>query len=121
VTIELLGLELHGFHGVLPEERARGQRFVFDVRLEPRSTDSSRTDDIEDAVDYRHVVAVVREVSDGRAYHLLEALAAATAEALLERLPVARVEVRVRKPDVELALPVEHAAVTVERYATESE
>ena len=46
---------------------------------------------------------------------LLEALAAGVADALLERFPVSRVRVRVRKPDVRLEAPVEHAAVTVER------
>ena len=57
------------------------------------------------------------EVSEARAYHLLEALASALAEALLSRFPLGRVRVRVRKPDVELARPVDHAAVVVERYS----
>jgi dihydroneopterin aldolase len=122
VRIELQGLELRGFHGVLPGEREQGQRFLVDIRLEPRSRRGAETDEIADAVDYRDVVEVVRQVSDGRAYHLLEALATALVESLLERLAVEWVEVRVRKPDVALGVPVEHAAVTVERYAeTDSE
>jgi dihydroneopterin aldolase len=116
VTIELLGLELRGFHGVLEEERREGQRFLVDVWLDPEGDAGASSDRIEDAVDYRHVVAIVQEVSNGRAYHLLEALTSALADALLEQLGVARVRVRVRKPDVRLAVPVEHAAVVVERY-----
>jgi dihydroneopterin aldolase len=114
-TIELVGLELHGYHGVNPEERRDGQRFLFDVWLEvPDGTGSS--DRIEDTIDYRQVAALVREVSDGRSYQLLEALAASLAEALLERFAVVRsARVRVRKPDVRLDPPVEHSAVTVER------
>ncbi len=46
---------------------------------------------------------------------LLEAFASAIAQMLLDRFPVERVKVRVRKPDVVLATPVEHAAVVVER------
>jgi 7,8-dihydroneopterin aldolase/epimerase/oxygenase len=117
VKVELRGLELHGYHGVLPEERERGQRFLVDVRFEPADSQASTSDDIAAAVDYRDAVAVVGEVFDGRAFHLLEALATSLAEALLERLPLAWVEVTVRKPDVALERPVEHAAVTVERYA----
>jgi dihydroneopterin aldolase len=113
--VELRGLELHGYHGVLSEERERGQRFLVDVRFEPADGGAAESDDIGDAVDYRDAVAVVREVFDGRAFHLLEALATALADALLESLPLAWVEVTVRKPDVALAGPVEHAAVTVER------
>jgi dihydroneopterin aldolase len=122
VKVELRGLELYGFHGVLPEERDHGQRFLVDVRVEPRSDRAAETDEIAHAVDYRAIVEIVRRVSADRGYHLLEALAVALADQLLERLPVVWVEVTVRKPDVALELPVEHAAVTVERYAvTDSE
>lgn len=115
MRIELVGLELHGRHGVLEEERRRGQRFLFDVELEPASPEGALSDRIEDAVDYRDAVAIVRRVSGARAYHLLEALAADLAEALLAELDVVHVLVRVRKPDVDLGVPVEHAAVVVER------
>jgi 7,8-dihydroneopterin aldolase/epimerase/oxygenase len=110
-TIELAGLEVFGYHGENEDERRDGQRFLYDVELDVGEAGSS--DRIEDAVDYREVAACVRDVSESRAFHLLEALAAAVADALLERFPVARVRVRVRKPDVRL--PVEHAAATVER------
>jgi dihydroneopterin aldolase len=110
-TIELSGLEVFGYHGVNEHERRDGQRFLYDLALEVGEAGSS--DRIEDAVDYREVAACVRDVSESRAFHLLEALAAAVADGLLERFPVERVRVRVRKPDVRL--PVEHAAATVER------
>lgn len=114
MRIELRGLALHGYHGVLDHERRDGQRFLFDVELEVGEAGSS--DRIEDAVDYRDVAACVREVSDGRAFRLLEALATALAEALLARFPaVERVEVRVHKPDVELEPPVEVAAISAVR------
>lgn len=115
MTIELAGLELFGHHGVLAEEREHGQRFIVDVWLEVSDTTAGTTDLIEDAVDYRLVVACVREVSDGRAYNLLEAFATALVETLLERFPLEKARVRVRKPDVRLNLPVEYSAVEVER------
>ena len=114
VRVELAGLELFGRHGALEEERREGQRFLFDVWLDVPG-EAADSDRLEDAVDYRDVVAVVREVSDGRAFTLLEALAAAVADALLARFPAERVRVRVRKPDVCLAAPVDYAAVSVER------
>ena len=115
MTIELHGIILHGYHGVLDEERRDGQRFLVDVEFDLEHEQASRSDAIEDAVDYRGVVARVREVSDARAYHLLETLSAAIADALLEDWPVSAVRVRVRKPDVVLDPPVEYAAVSVER------
>jgi dihydroneopterin aldolase len=113
LRIELAGIEVHGHHGALEEERERGQTFLFDVELEVGERGSS--DRIEDALDYRDVVACVKEVSDRQAYHLLEALAGALADELAARFPVETVYVRVRKPDVVLDPPVEHAAVVATR------
>ena len=115
MTIELHGIELHGFHGVLEQERREGQRFLVDVDLDLSDERAAATDRIEDALDYRDVVSTVGEVSQAGAYHLLEAFATAIAEALVARFPVTRVRVRVRKPDVVLAHPVDHAAAVVER------
>jgi dihydroneopterin aldolase len=118
MTIELRGIELYGFHGVLESERQHGQRFLVDLDLELDdgvARTAAAGDRIEDAVDYRDVIDAVRDVSDARAYMLLEAFAAALADLLLSRFALARVRVRVRKPDVLLASPVEHAAVVVER------
>jgi dihydroneopterin aldolase len=110
VKIELHGLELHGRHGVLPEEREHGQTFWYDVELEVGEWGAS--DRLDDAVDYRDVAATVREVNDRR-FELLEALASTVAETLRERFPVARVKVRVRKRPA--GLGVEYSAVTAER------
>jgi dihydroneopterin aldolase len=113
MKIELVGIQLRGYHGATEEERERGQRFLFDVELDVG--EQGRSDKIEDAVDYRDVVACVRELSDGHAYHLLEALASTLADELIARFPVESVFVRVRKPEVVLDPPVEYAAVSATR------
>jgi len=110
VIIELQGLELFGYHGVLEEEKENGQKFWYDLELEVGGWGA--TDRIEEAVDYRLVVDAVREVNERR-FELLEALAATVAETLMERFAVARVKVRVRKRPP--GLPVEFSAVTAER------
>ena len=114
MRVELRGLEVFGYHGVDEEERRAGQPFLYDVLLDV--SDAALSDQIEDAVDYRQVAARVREVSDSRSFNLLEALAAAVADAVAESFPVERVRVRVRKPNVRPAgLAVEWSAATVER------
>ena len=115
MTIELHGILLHGFHGVLEQERRDGQRFLVDVELDLEQEQAAQSDRIEDAVDYRGVASRVQELSDARAYQLLEAFAAAVADALVAEWPVRAVRVRVRKPDVVLDPPVEYTAVSVER------
>jgi 7,8-dihydroneopterin aldolase/epimerase/oxygenase len=114
IVVEVEGLELDGHHGASADEQERGQRFLFDIRLEV--SDAALSDRLEDAVDYREVVRCVSEISDGRRFALLEALAAAVADAIVSRFPVEAVRVRVRKPDVRPAgFAVEWTAATVER------
>jgi dihydroneopterin aldolase len=112
VLVELAALEIPGRHGVEDWEREQEQPFVYDLELELAEPASDR---IEETVDYREVVELVRAVSQTKQFQLLETMAAAVADALLERFPLVRARVRVRKPQVQLGLPVEHAAASVER------
>ena len=117
-TIELSGLVVFGHHGYLEEERRLGQRFLVDLWVDVRGA-ATDTDRIEDTVDYRRLADLVREVFGGRERLLLEGLAGAVADGIVERFSaVDRVRVRVRKPDVVLDPPVDHAAVVVEREKT---
>jgi dihydroneopterin aldolase len=115
VTIELMGLVVFGHHGYLEEERRLGQRFLVDLWVDVRG-EATESDRIEDTVDYRRIAALVRDVFAGEERLLLEGLAGSIADGILERFAaVDRARVRVRKPDVVLDPPVEHAAVIVER------
>jgi dihydroneopterin aldolase len=113
VKVELRGLQLFGYHGVEDEEQRLGQLFLYDVELEVG--DRGADDRIEHAVDYTRVAAAVQEVNERR-FDLLEALATAVADTLVERFSPESVVVRVRKPYVRPAgLEVEFSAVTVAR------
>lgn len=111
VLVELKGLEIRGRHGATPEEHEREQPFLYDLELELPEPAGDR---LEETVDYREVVDVVREVSTTER-QLLETLAAAVADALVQRFPLERARVRVRKPEVRLDAPVEWTAATAER------
>ena len=113
ITVEVRGLRVFGRHGVHAEERERGQDFVFDIELEVGERGVS--DRIEEAVDYVEVARVVQDVSDARAYALLEALASAVADELERRYEPERLRVRVAKPEVRPAGLEGAVAVVVSR------
>ena len=113
VLVELYGLEVAGAHGVEEEERRRSQPFLYDLWLEV--PDASTSDRLEATVDYRDAGRCVQESSEGRQFQLLEAMAAAVADALVARFELEAARVRVRKPAVRLEAPVEWTAATVER------
>ena len=114
VTLELRGLEVPGRHGVEEEERTADRPFLYDLFMDVG--DAALSDRIEDAIDYRDVAACVREVSDARSYHLIEALAAAVADALVARFALGWVRVRIRKPGLVVAgLQLAESVAVVER------
>ena len=116
MTIELQGLSVFGRHGYHEEERRKGQRFLVDLWVDVESDAAATSDLIEETVDYRKLASFVEEVFGGPSHLLLEALAGTVADGVLTRFQEVRaVRVRVRKPDVALQPPVEHAAVIVER------
>jgi dihydroneopterin aldolase len=114
-TIELRGLVVFGHHGYLEEERRLGQRFLVDLWVDVEG-EATASDRIEDTVDYRKLAGLVRDVFGGDERLLLEGLAGAVADGIVDGFAaVTRARVRVRKPDVVLEPPVEYAAVVVER------
>jgi dihydroneopterin aldolase len=87
--------------GVGDLEKSWVQKVTLDVELYLDLSRAARSDRIEDTVDYQRVYELVREVSEARKYHLVEALAHQIATGVIDRFGAERVVVRVRK----LSLP----------------
>jgi dihydroneopterin aldolase len=115
VEVEVEGLEVYAYHGVLPHERAIGQTFLLDLVLTPQSDAATLSDRLEDAVDYSAVCARAIELAQGGPYQLIERLAGVLADALLSEFPLDAVRVRVRKPHAPLQHRFGHVAAVVER------
>lgn len=98
--IRLEGLSVFGHHGARPYEKEAGQRLEFDLELEPTDDRAERSDKLADTLDYDHLYRTVVEVVEGQSFHLLEALAACTAEEILKRFAVRRVKVRIAKQNL---------------------
>ena len=98
--IRLEGLSVFGHHGARPYEKEAGQRLEVDLVLEPTSTAAETSDRLADTIDYDLLYQLVREIVEGKSYHLLEALACTTAETILERFPIRKATVRIAKQNL---------------------
>jgi len=96
--IVLTGLTFYGYHGVRPEERALGQRFVVDLALEMDLRPAGESDDLALTASYSEIYRAVREVVEGPPRNLLETVAEGIAEATLAASGAQVVHVRVAKP-----------------------
>jgi len=114
--IRLAGMVFYGYHGVSPEERSLGQRFVVDLDVETDLSRAGASDDLADTVSYARLYNAVRAVVEGAPRKLLESVAETTAGAVLEGFPIEAVRVRVTKssPPIKGAV-LESASVDVYR------
>lgn len=57
------GLKLHGYHGVLEQERKVGNEFRFDLEIEYDFCEAAMTDTLDGTLNYTMVIEVVKEVN----------------------------------------------------------
>ena len=95
-------MQFYAYHGVNPEERSLGQRFLVDVELTTDLRAAGQSDNLADTVNYSTVYKCVRAVVEGEPRHLIESVADAIARELLADTRVTHVTVVVRKPEVAL-------------------
>lgn len=101
--IFLEAVRFYAYHGVNPEERVQGQRFVVDIRLAIDLRAAGVTDDLTQTVNYSAVYKRVKAIVEGPPRNLIEALAEDIASAILTDFPATTaVTVTVRKPEVAL-------------------
>jgi dihydroneopterin aldolase len=113
--ITLTGLELFGYHGVFPDEKREGQRFVVDVTIWLDVTAAAASDDLNGTVNYAELAELASEVVTGPARDLIETVAAEIADEVMRRYPVHAVEVTVHKPSAPIPLTFADVSVTIRR------
>ena len=96
-VIRLNNMVFYGYHGVSAEEKETGRRYEVDCELEADLAPPGQTDSLKDTVDYVAVYQKIEEIVEGKAFSLIESLAASIGDAILEEFPVFRVTLRVRK------------------------
>lgn len=105
-TVFVHDIEVECLIGTEPDERLGQQTLLVDVDVECDCRPAGRTDRLDDALDYVRLVEIVRERAAASRHHLLEALAADLAGALLEGLEQAdAVRLRVVKPEALPGIP----------------
>lgn len=99
----LEGMRFYAFHGVNPEERSQGQRFVVDIALAADLRQAARSDDLAQTINYSSVYKRVKAIIEGPPHQLIEVVADEIARTLLAEFPLAvAITVTVRKPEVPL-------------------
>jgi len=113
----LRGLKFHGYHGVKPEERKLGQKFLVDIDAWLDLRLAGHTDCLSDTVSYTDIYRIVKEVLEGPPQNLLESVAQLIASTTFTKHPqISAVGVKVGKPHVAVPGSVDYLGVEILRY-----
>lgn len=97
-SIQVNGIRAYGYVGYLPEEKVLGQWFEVDLTLWVDLTKAGHTDNIEDTLDYREAISIVKEQITTAKFALVEKLVGAIADRMLGLDKVKQVRVKLSKP-----------------------
>ncbi len=101
-TIELKGLELFGYHGVLQHEKDFGQIFLIDCRYQ---VEAEQEDQLSSTVSYAAVADLLHVTATSNRFDLIESLASACMAAVsASDGKIQAVKITVHKPHA----PIEH-------------
>jgi len=114
--ILLTGIHGFGFHGLLEHERANGQDFYVDVVLNCDLLAVSKSDSIDETVNYAEITDLVVSEITTNPVSLIEKLAGRIAERILHSYSrVHSVSVTVHKPQAPVSASVKDIAVQITR------
>lgn len=113
--LAVYGIEAVGHHGVFDFERREGQVFKVDLVLGLDTRPASRSDDLQDTVDYGSLVAAVKRAIETEPVDLIEKLAQRIADVCLTEARVQWTDVTVHKPDAPIEATFADVALTIHR------
>lgn len=109
-------LEIFCNHGVYKEEKTLGQKFVVSVELNLDLKPAATTGNLDLSVNYGALCHEIQEVMKAESYDLIETAAEKISDfILLKYEAVSSVKVQIKKPWAPIMLPLQYAAVEIER------
>ena len=114
--VKIKGLKVNAVIGVFDWERAIEQPLLIDVSIATDISEAGKSDDINDAINYKEVCDDITELCQQTKALLIERLAELIAAHILSKYNTTQVEVSVAKPTAIKA--AEAVAVQITRTAT---
>ena len=101
MKIHLNEMVFYGYHGVHPEERKLGQRFVVNLIIVTKRDLDPKIHHLRDTVDYTKIYSEIRHTMEKKQFHLLEDCANEILETVMNNFPkIMEANVRIKKPSV---------------------
>lgn len=114
--IIMKNMGFYGYHGVLKEEKALGQKFFVDAYLYLPLKKAGETDDLNFSVNYGAVYETIKKIVTEEKFDLLESLAERICHEIFFSYPsVQKICIRIKKPEAPVAGIFDYFGVEIER------
>ncbi len=113
--IVISGLEIFAYHGVNPEEKEKGQKFLLDITLFADLSKAKGSDNLADTVNYAAVRKTVERAFLSEKFDLIEKAARVLCDAVLADFAlVQKIAVCLKKPEAPMSAAFDYVAVEIE-------
>lgn len=119
--ILIRNLKIFAHHGVLEEEKANGQYFVFDIDALVDISLPCKSDRVEDTVNYALMVGRITDIFTSQKDDLIERAAQRVADGLFAEFErISALRILLKKPDAPIDADFEWVGVEINRKREES-
>ncbi|HCX64632.1 MAG TPA: dihydroneopterin aldolase [Eubacteriaceae bacterium] len=119
--IMMKGMAFFGYHGVMGEEKALGQKFIVDASLSADLKQAGASDDLTQTINYGLVYDEIKDVVENEQFDLLEALGETICRRLFEEFPlIKKIKILIKKPAAPVQGVFDYMAVEIKRKREES-
>ncbi|MBC8384024.1 MAG: dihydroneopterin aldolase [Candidatus Cloacimonetes bacterium] len=117
MKIHLNEMVFYGHHGVHPEERKLGQRFIVNFSYETDHKHDQKLEHIDDTIDYTKVFQIIKNILENKEFLLLENCANTILDSILSSFSkIIHAKVRIRKPSVPIKGSLGSVEVEMDRF-----
>lgn len=114
MQIEIKGLQIYAYHGVMPSERRIGNLFSLDITVTTDFSKAMMTDDVLDTVSYAAIVETACRVMK-QPSNLIEHVAGRLRDAIIAEYPqVTHGYIRIAKLHPPISAQLDFAAVSID-------
>jgi dihydroneopterin aldolase len=109
-------MEFYAFHGHYREEQIVGNRFLVDLEMDTDLSIPSRSDKLEDAVNYQQAYQIIKKEMRRKKSNLLENIGKRILDALYDQMTgIEKATIRIRKMHPPMGGPVRSVGITMSR------
>ena len=113
--IHIHELSIFAYHGVFPEEKALGQKFILNIDIWSQLSSNILDDHIKNAISYHDVAVLTEQIFTSQKFDLLETAALHILDGLKKFSLIKKAQISIKKPSPPIPMEMAFVGITMIR------